>query len=237
MMEDRAGGRAKGESREHRTLKRLARGWMRERGFRISATEVRIPLSAYRADVAGYCSRRIYTVSPGETMVVECKATRADFLRDSGVESEVLEERIAIEKRLKGLVGMMRMHLPQCRMGVSLFAEYDSYDFGTVRHEVWRRLASQFDLLGRKFKEGLKLSKLSRYSSANYFCLAVEAEVLKKAEEVPEAWGILVREGDGLIVLREPLRMEAKEEVRLKLLERIGARNTRWPRLGSGRER
>ncbi len=43
-----------GETAAHRELKRLAMAWAGEVGFDIVASEVRVPRSGFRADVAAY---------------------------------------------------------------------------------------------------------------------------------------------------------------------------------------
>ena len=48
-----------------------------------------------------------------------------------------------------------------------------------------------------------------------------------EAQGDPKSITILLIEGDGLEVLKDPLRLAAKDEARFKLLERIAARNTR----------
>ena len=66
-----------GEGRAHRELKQLAVAWARANRLTLTGTEVRLPRSAYRADVAAATSRQL---GPNAvTAVFECKASRARF--------------------------------------------------------------------------------------------------------------------------------------------------------------
>src|SRR5690348_12809226 len=73
---------AGGETETHRTLKRLALAWAQANGLLVSAPEVRVPKSGYRADVAA-CSRG----NERRTAVFECKQSRADLLKDAYAEA------------------------------------------------------------------------------------------------------------------------------------------------------
>ncbi|MDQ8197309.1 hypothetical protein QEH56_04080 [Pelagicoccus enzymogenes] len=216
--------RAKGESRRHRELKRLSMEWLRLQGCRAAATEVRLPLSPYRVDVAGYrASGRMGVL--GETFALECKQSRADFLRDASVEGEARSELEGVAEEVERLRGLLRVHLPECRQGLSLFREYDAYDFGDLRHERWRRLVSRLALLERKLADGVKFSRIARYGAANFCYLVVEEGVLKNLGEVPVGWGCLVREeGSSLRLEREAERLVSEEAARLTFLERVAAR-------------
>src|SRR5262245_28921196 len=90
-----------GESAAHRELKRLALGWARMRRLILAAVEVKLPRSNYRADVAAATPR---SLSAGAfTAVFECKASRADFRRDSATEQGAAEHISALAQRLAGL--------------------------------------------------------------------------------------------------------------------------------------
>ncbi|MBK1878303.1 hypothetical protein [Pelagicoccus mobilis] len=215
-----------GESRRHRELKSLGVEWLRLEGCRAVATEVRLPMSAYRVDVAGYRSSGRLGVF-GESFALECKQSRADFLRDAGGEDEVEGERAALTEEVMVLRELLRVHLPESRRGISLFCEYDEYDFGDLRHERWRRLVARLALLERKLESGVKFSRIARYGSANFCYLLVEEGVLRRMDEVPLGWGCLVREGDHLRLEREAKRLRSRDEAKLAYLERIAARRGR----------
>lgn len=214
---------AAGESAAHRQLKALARDWLRAQGCAAVAAEVRLPLSNFRADVAGYRARSGFGAF-GDTFVVECKQSRADFLRDAGLEAESRVARSEAEREAAALRALLATHLPDCRQGLSLFREYDEYDFSELRHERWRRLVARLDRLERRLKDGVKLSRIGRYGCATYCWLAVEPGVLRSLDELPASWGALEREGEGLRALAAAPRLFSRPEAKLALLERIAAR-------------
>src|SRR4051812_38575044 len=73
-------GTRRGETTNHRELKRLALIWAQENGYPLAAFEVTLPNSRYRADVAAYRPER--NGSLGHTVVFECKQSRPDLRRD-----------------------------------------------------------------------------------------------------------------------------------------------------------
>lgn len=223
------GMRCSGETERHRELKRLAKEWLRGRGCDAVAGEVRLPYSPYRADAAGYRPAGGFGERVGETFAVECKQSRADFLRDSadalGCAAVLASERC---RRAK-LRELMAGHLPECRTGESLFPEFDRYDFSRVRHDGLRRVERRIRILERKRSEGSKFSRMVHYGCATFCYLAVEADARPRGDELPEGWGLLVRSGDRLEVERVAEWVGSPENGRLKLLSRIMARAERDP--------
>ncbi len=209
------------ETTAHRELKALSVDWLRGRGCDAIALEVKLPLSKYRVDVAGYCSRRRMLDFPGDTFAIECKQSRADFLRDAGLEEESKWERCELRERLRVLRALLAMHLPQCRRHQSLFSEYDTFDFCDWRHDVWYRLTRRLQALENRLEHGVKFSKIARYGCANYCYIAASDGVVDTDSEIPVGWGLLRKEDGVLKVMKEAHRLDAKNAVRLKLLERI----------------
>ena len=209
------------ETKAHRELKALSVDWLRRRGCDAIAPEVKLPLSNYRVDVAGYRSLRRMLDSPGETFAVECKQSRADFLRDAGLEEASKSERCDLRERLRTLRALLVVHLPQCRRHQSLFPEYDTFDFCDWRHESWYRLTRRLQVLENRLEHGVKFSKIARYGCANYCYIAVNDGVVALDSEIPMGWGLLRRKGGVLEVTKEALRLDSINAVRLKLLERI----------------
>jgi hypothetical protein len=190
-------GCAGGESAAHRELKRLALAWARAHRLMIGATEVRLPRSAYRADVAA---------------VFECKASRADFLRDSAREAGEVERIAALAGRLTALRQLIGVHRPDLRRGEALFPEFDAYDLEGLRHETHERLAAELRTAQHKLQEGTKFAKLGRWRSASLLYVVAEEGVLGLAD-VPDGWGLLVRRGEFLeLVVRPCLNVTTAEE-------------------------
>jgi len=216
--------RVMAETKRHLELKSQAIEWLRDQGCDAWATEVRLPLSNYRVDVAGYRSRRRLDGLVGTTYAIECKQSRADFLKDAGLESSVREETGELADRVEALRRLMGMHLPECRMNRSLFLEYDSFDFGNWRHEGWARAARRLERLERQLGQGVKFSKIARYACANACVLFVGKGVVADVSEIPMGWGCVECSEGVRSVLREPLRLESRSEARLRLLERIASK-------------
>ncbi len=216
-------GKRGGETKRHQELKKLSVEWLRQQGCRATAMEVRLPLSPYRVDAAGYRPAGRMGIF-GETFALECKQSRADFLRDSCVEKAARREQEGVSEEVDTLRALLGVHLPECRQGVSLFREYDEYDFGELRHEKWRRLVSRLSLLERRLADGVKFSRIARYGSANFCYLVVEEGVLRRLDEVPLGWGCFVREEGALRMEREAKRLVSRDDAKLAFLERIAAK-------------
>lgn len=209
---------SRGETEEHKNLKRLAFEWARAAGFSLAGHEVRVPRSGYRADVAGMTRD---AASPGARVALfECKQCRADFLRDQVDEPAARAEARALAERLAALRGLLAAHRPDLRRGESLFAEFDSYDFGGMRHETLHGLEEELEAVQRKLVTSVKFSRLHKYHAADFLYLVTEPGILER-HELPNGWGWLERAGEELVVMAPPLRHEVAAERRLEWLERI----------------
>jgi hypothetical protein len=65
-----------------------------------------------------------------------------------------------------------------------------------------------------------------RWRCADFLYLVVEEGIFAEAE-IPAGWGLLVRAGAGLRVVRAPVALESAEAQRLALLESIALAATR----------
>jgi hypothetical protein len=205
--------RRSAESPAHRQLKRLALAWAQARGLELAAEEVRLPRSPYRADLAA---------AGPLTAVFECKASRADFLRDSTAERGLPEQIVGLSERLAALRGLIAGHLPELRRGEALFAEYDTFDWRGLRHPTHRRLERALQVAERKRAEGTKFARLARWRAADELYLVTEEGVVD-AGEIPEGWGWLRRRGDGLELAQEPARLAITADQRELVARRIAA--------------
>lgn len=211
---------APGETAAHLELKRLALAWAAERRLLLAATEVRLPRSGYRADVVAATPRAL---APNAcTAVFECKASRADFLRDSAREAGAAELLVRMSERLMALRALIGSHRPDLRRREELFPEFDAVDLRGLRHETHERLQAEFRTAQRKLHEGTKFAKLARWRAASLLYLVVEEGVVR-LHEVPDGWGLLVRQGDGLELLVKPCLNDTTPEERVAVVERIAA--------------
>lgn len=211
---------SRGESAAHRELKRLAVAWALEHRLVLCGTEVRLPRSGYRADVAAAMPR--ITSASACTAVFECKANRADFRRDAASESETTSEVVTLRARLAALREAIGMHRPDLRCGEELFALFDAIDLRGVKHETHARLTRELRVRERRLLEGTKFSRLTRWRSATLLYLVAEPDVLAPAE-LPDGWGLLERVGDSLVLRVKPCLHETTAEERVAFVERIAA--------------
>jgi hypothetical protein len=192
------------------------------------ASEVRLPRSGYRADVAAATPR---VLAPNAvTAVFECKVSRADFLRDSAPEAGAAARIAGLAGRLTALRELIGAHRPDLRRGEALFAEFDAYDLRGLRHDTHDQLTAELRTAQRQLQEGTKFAKLGRWRAASLLYLVVEEEIMD-ASETPEGWGMLVRRGESLELVVRPCLNETTPEERVALLERIAAAGGR-PRTG-----
>jgi hypothetical protein len=208
------------EGAAHRELKRLALAWARAHRLVLAAPEVRLPRSGYRADVAAATPR---TLSANAlTAVFECKASRADFLRDSARETGAAETLVRMSERLMALRALIGGHRPDLRRGEELFPEFDALDLRGLRHATHDRLEREFTRRQRQLQEGTKFAKLARWRAASLLYIVAE-EGLFAAHELPDGWGLLVRRGAELVIAVKPSLRDTTPAERVALVERIAA--------------
>jgi hypothetical protein len=215
---------ATGETAAHENLRRLAVAWALEQGFTAVATEVRLPKSRFRADVAAY--KRGHDGKVGVTAAFECKQARSDFLKDSYSQTKTAARLQVLDARRLKLEELLKLHVPSLRRGDTLFAEFDAVNLNGFEHRTYRRVLREIGVLHRRLFGKTKFDRLVRYRCANVNYLVVEDGILAP-HEVPAGWGLLVRRADALVLVRPPVWQDAGAHERLALLERIAAAGTR----------
>jgi hypothetical protein len=211
-----------GEGAAHRELKQLTLSWARQQRLPLAATEVRLPRSPYRADVAA--ASRDQLAEHGVTAVFECKASREDFRRD-GSEERTLKARVQrLQSRLDALHRLIGEHRPDLRRGESLFTEFDAIDLRGVKHEGCRRLTRELEAAQTALLAGTKFAKMIRWKAASLLYVVVSDPAIAAPHEVPSGCGLLVAKGDSLELAGRPVRQEVTLAERITLLERIAAR-------------
>jgi hypothetical protein len=212
---------ATNETESHQRLKRFAIAWARQNGLAIAACEVRVPKSGYRADVVA-CSRG----ANRRTAVFECKQARADLLKDAHAEAETRRRLADLIARRAKLEELIAVHQPDLRRGDALFPEFDSWDFSGLEHATYRDVLAELATVQARVLKGTKFSKMFRYRCADFLYLVVEQNIFAEAE-IPAGWGLLIRRGETLELVRPPVALDAADEQRLALLENIAAVATR----------
>ncbi len=223
------GAMHRGETARHARLKALALGWAQARGFAIAATEVRVPRSGYRADVAALGRGR-----DGRSAVFECKQARADLLKDAHAEAATRGRLAELLARRRTLEELLAVHRPDLRRGEALWPEYDAWDFSALEHRAYREVLEELATCQRRLHRGTKFAKMFRYRCADLLYLVVEDDIFAEAE-IPAGWGLLVRvpaatgegAGETLRLARAPARLDAGPDQRAALLESIALAATR----------
>ena len=228
------------ETPTHNLLKRLSAAWLRSRGYFAAACEVRSPMARWVLDVAGWrdswfdgvTGERIRLDQP-QTAIVECKCSRADFLRDSRRFDALLTlrgryegiRRSIEEYRIKALEPQLR------RSGSSLFAELEEWDFASSALPAYQRTLRKLEQIDQRLHGQTKFFHIARYALADALYLATPAGLLTQ-RELPGGWGLLEwsgppdppgspNAGDGLSVRVEAQPTTSRPAHRHRLLRNI----------------
>lgn len=208
------------ETPAHRTLKRLATQFLLEAGCQAVAAEVACPLCRYRVDVAGYRDRapidppaqrqalgavgtlwddtpavrgaRNSRSIPARTVFIECKQSRADFLRDSEAAAALLDARATLQARAREIERtVIEVREPHLRATSSfLFSELESWDYPQSRSPVYRRVMARLRALDRDLHGHTKFWMAARYRLADRLYLMAPAGMIRTTE-LPIGWGLL----------------------------------------------
>lgn len=214
------------ETLDHRALKRLALSFARAMGCCAAATEVVAPVPRHRVDVAGYgdgpsrfsCDaggiggggqpggspvpardsrRRPFTV------LIECKQSRADFLRDTRDRDALLRRRRAVERQLRDVTDTL---LPACEphlmLGAGapgapgapvqppLFPQLASWDIARSALPACRELLREIARIDRQVYGGTKFFCLATWRLADYLYIAAPRGMIAP-HELPTGWGLV----------------------------------------------
>src|ERR1051325_2322840 len=175
----------RGETAAHNRLKHLAFVWAQAHGYSAGAMEVRLPKCRYRADVAAY---RPQTGGVGSTAIFECKQALPDLRRDNCDITATRERLDVICRRRAVLEKHLRIHFPNLRITDSLFPEYDSHDFGAIRHHGYSRVIRELTALQNRLYDCTNFAKLTRYLCATFFYLVLPHDLFREPE-IPSGWG------------------------------------------------
>ena len=261
------------ETREHLGLKELASAWLLSMGCRAVAHEVPCPIARFRVDAAGWAEHdwrlgadpashaSIFAAERAgdahrapRTVVVECKASRADFLRDDLRVDDLLAERERLLGRKaeieRDLIPVHEPHLK--RAEGALFEESASWDFEKSRLLPYRRVLRQLAKLEERLHGQTKFNLIARWRLADELWILAATGVVKP-REVPAGWGLaecspaVLRRGvqHALAMGTLPLRVivqaprhASPEHRRARILRNIAIELTRgqFPRVAAGAE-
>jgi hypothetical protein len=211
------------ETAMHLQLKRWAFLWAQAHGYSACAFEVTLPRCRYRADIAAY---RPDMKGIGSSAIFECKQALPDLRRDNGCTAATKARLETVYRRRQILEKHLRVHYPGLRMADSLFAEFDSHNFGAIEHRGYARVLRETSALQNRLFDCTKFEKLVRYRCANLFYLVLPNELFCEAE-IPVGWGALIQSERGLALVRKPIWHEVNTEHQTRFLERIARAGTR----------
>jgi hypothetical protein len=230
------------ETPTHTHLKRVALDFLLVHGCPAAALEVACPISRYRIDVAGYLDklperrRKEEQAGPlprgpaAATVFIECKASRADFLRDQRQLPALLRRREHLQRSLDRLraelVKPMEPHLR--RSDGFLFEEMESWDFCLSRLHSHRALVRALRQIDRKLYAETKFFMMAQYRlAARLYILAPRAMIHPR--ELPAGWGLLETDhrAPEIRVRHEAPAMTPTERHVVRTLRNIAAAATR----------
>jgi hypothetical protein len=223
-----------GETPRHLGLKALAAEWAVGQGLQFVAPEVSFPHRQFRVDVAACApSRKVPSRKPVShlssilkaAVVFECKQVRGDLIRDNKRRALLSERLKTLEARRHRLETLLHVHLPHLANGEALFPEFDSYRLREHSHAGYQKLLREIRVAKRGVLDGTKFDRLLSYKVANLHYLVAE-EKLIETHEVPTGWGLLLRRGDRLELLVEPLWQTIGVEEQVIFLQRMTAKKS-----------
>ena len=190
------------ETWAHCTLKMLAVEFLRSLGCQAVATEVSCPIARYRLDVAGYldtvpladlggASPRRRRCKP-QTVLIECKQSRVDFLRDRRETDRLLRLRTELHRIRRHIEERrIKVNEPHLRCsGSSLFPEMEVWNFPASRSRGYRCVLEKIRRLDRQLYGQTKFFTIARYRLADRLYVAAPWGMIRR-RELPCGWGLL----------------------------------------------
>ena len=161
---------------------------LHRQGCTAIAQEVRCPLSRWRIDVAGMCTR----TRSESSIIIECKQSRGDFLRDTVNHGELLARRELLESRRRyfqtNRIEQFEPHLR--RSGDSLFPQMEDWDYNGSKLAVYRQVMRELRQIDRKLYGQTKFCLLERYALADQLWILAPRGMIRP-RELPVGWGLL----------------------------------------------
>lgn len=203
------------ETDRHQRLKECAIQFLTRLGAAVIGREVRCPISRYLVDVASYIDRvapeadpqvraasgtlwngdtpadRPRTV-PARTVFIECKQSRADFLRDCADQKSLLDERSALlETRERIEREVVQRREPELRRsGTFLFDEMEEWAYEASRSGPYRRVQRRLRNVEKRLYGQTKFSVIARYRLADRLYICAPRGMIRP-RELPDGWGLL----------------------------------------------
>ena len=175
-----------------------------------------------------------------ESIVIECKQSRADFLRDSRDRKRLIRERASLHDRR---VYLEEEHIkpnePHLRaLDTTLYGSDDSHaawDFSRTRCVEHRDIVAKIEQIERQLSDGTKFGDIARWALADRLYLCAPRGMIRP-RELPDGWGLLEVHNRALagVPCAEPVRVRVRaadqrspERFRERTLRNIAASCTR----------
>lgn len=231
------------ETPAHASLRADAVRFLFQFGCAAAATEIPCPISRFRVDAAGYLDplprgsealAGSWRGTTATTVIIECKSSRADFLRDSRRTPALLARRRELDAARACLEErIIRIAEPELRIGGSaLFPELERWDFDRSRLASYRRVVAELRRTDHALHGQTKFWLLRHYKLSDFLYIAAPRGVLEP-DEVPPGFGLLEPDPDpapGAPPLRVRLpapALGASDVRRLRLLRNIASASSR----------
>ncbi len=233
------------ESNDHYSLKRAALVWLHDRGARTIAFEVPVRTPEYahmRIDVAAWDSHRIVERTRGprggkrrrrvgavdELIAVECKATRADFLKDARRLEELATELERIDVVRERLEASIRETEPHLRSRRDLFSDETIWHYERSACEDYRDLLVKTHRITKQLHAGTKFEQLRRAGLFHRHYVCAGPNVLTPTE-LPPGWGLLEADAanESVLLTREASPFEVDDHLRPEVVRRLARAGTR----------
>lgn len=233
------------ESDDHYRLKRAALVWLHDRGARTIAFEVPVRTPEYahmRIDVAAWDAHRIIERTRGprggkrrrrvgavdELIAIECKATRADYLKDARRLDELGAELGRLDATRARLEARIRETEPHLRSRRDLFSDESIWHYERSSSDEYRGLLARTHRISRHLHAGTKFEQLRRAGMFHRHYVCAAAGVLS-ATELPPGWGLLEADAanDAVRLQREAPPFEVDDHLRPEVVRRLARAGTR----------
>lgn len=156
------------------------------------------------------------------TVVIECKATRADFLSDRADLDRAASEHARLRQRRdrlrEQLVRTWEPHLQ--RTGETLFPETDGWDFDRSKLASVRSADRDARMAEEALQSQVKFARMSRWRIADRLYLCCPAGMLK-AHEVPAGWGLLEHCRGAMRLRRGATHLDSPEPRRWRTVRNV----------------
>lgn len=128
---------------------------------------------------------------PPRTVIIECKQSREDFLRDRDEVDKLLGVRASLQARLDRFVDTVKRTEPElCRTDGVLFGELGEWDLSGAANPTYRAIVRAMERVETRLHGGTKFGRLARWRLADRLYILAPPGVVR-SREVPPGWGLI----------------------------------------------